>query len=432
MSTNFLPLHPITGFVFASTILTAPSLFGSGFQVNERSAVGLGRAFSGEAAIGDDASVLASNPAATVLLGGEWNYSVGATYINPGADATLFPAVTGGNLGPSIGDDDIAESALVPYLYGTKRINDQFVVGLGAFTNYGLRTNYSESIANSIGTNFSEITSVNFNPSFSYRINDVVSIGAGFNAVYAEGEITSNAVPLAGAPSFGLEGDDWAFGYNFGILFELSEQTRIGLSYRSEIDLELEGSVTGSIVGGGTFPAGLAIDLPATAEFSIYQEINDKWAVHGDILWTQWSSFESLDPTVSTGFAPQDAAINAGLSTPQNWNNTFRYSIGTTYTHNSQWTFRGGIAYDESPVEDAFRTLRIPDGDRVSLSLGASYAINEHVKIDAGYSLVLVDDINLGQPNNSPSGFADLGLIGSNSSGEGNIHTFSLGVSGSF
>lgn len=428
---------PFTKAALASSLLLSPSLLGAGFQLAERSAVGLGRAFSGEASIADDASIIASNPAGMSQLEGNWNYSAGISYIEPGADATLYPAITGGNAGPALKDDDIAETAWVPYLYATKRINDEMVFGVGAFTTYGLRTNYSESAADLVGTNYSEITTVNVNPSLSYRVNDFVSIGAGFNVMYAEGEITANSVnlpPLFGGPtpSFGLEGDDWAFGYNLGILFNLSENTRVGLSYRSKMELELEGSVTGSIVGGGSFPGDLAVELPATAEFSIFHQLNDKWAVHGDVFWTQWSAFDTLAPIVSTGNPGLDGAVNDGLRTPENWNDTFRYSVGATYNHNDSWTFRAGVAFDESPVDDEFRTLRIPDGDRVWLSFGASYVVNEHVTVDAGYSYVIVEEVSLGQPNNEPAGFADNGLIGSDSIGEGNIHLFSLGVSGSF
>ena len=119
----------------------SPHAFGSGFQLQNRSAIGLGRAFSGGSSVADDASVIASNPAAMALLEGEWNYSAGLTYINPNADATLFPTFTGGNAGPATTDDDIAESAVVPHLYLTKRLNEDIVVGIGAFSNYGLRTN---------------------------------------------------------------------------------------------------------------------------------------------------------------------------------------------------------------------------------------------------------------------------------------------------
>jgi long-chain fatty acid transport protein len=411
------------------SMLSAPLLPGAGFQLAERSASGLGRAFSGEAAIADDASVIASNPAALIMLGGEWNFSTGVSYIEPGADATLFPALTGGNAGQRLEDDDIAESAVVPYFYASKRLSENLVAGFGTFTTYGLRTDYSQSVADQIGTNYSEITTINFNPSLSYRINDVVSIGAGFNVMYAEGEITANSVALPPAfggptPAFGLEGDDWGFGYNLGILFELSENTRVGLSYRSKIDLDLEGSARLSTLGPGSVPGDLSVELPATAEFSIFHQVNDKWAVHGDVFWTQWSVFETLAPQVSTGNALIDAGVANELRTPENWNDAFRYSLGATYQHNDCWTFRAGVAYDESPVDDEFRTLRIPDGDRVWLSFGASYEVNDNITVDAGYSYVLVEEVSLGEN--------DRGLIDTDSIGEGNIHLFALGVSGSF
>ena len=431
--------------------MLTPCLLGAGFQLVERSAAGLGRAFSGEASIADDASVVASNPAAMVLLGGEWNFSTGVSFINPSADATLRPALTGGNAGPALEDNDIADSAWVPYLYGTKRINDRLAIGVGVFSAFGLRTNYDTSTAALVGTDYSEITTVNFNPSLAFRLNDQLTIGAGFNAVYGEGEITSGLPGGGGAGLFGLEGDDVAFGFNIGILYEITDRTRIGLHYRSSVDLELEGSATirpgfnDLILGGinqqrvalgapplpngivdvdGVYDASLDIELPASVELSIYHEFNDKWAIHGDVLWTQWSSFDNLQPRTGVVDANTAIAIDPLLATTQNWDDTFRYAIGATYQHNEQWTFRTGFAYDESPIDDEFRTLRIPDGDRITLSLGASYAVSDNVKIDAGYSYTFVEDVSLGQNDN--------GLIDTDSIGEGHIQVFALGVTGSF
>lgn len=403
--------------VLLTSGLLIPLASGAGFQLTERSASGLGRAFSGEAAIAEDASVLSSNPAALILLGGEWNFSVGVTYINPSADATLFPLVTGGNNGPALRDDDIAEDAFVPYLYLTKKITDDLSVGFGAFSTFGFRTNYSEAVADQINTNFSEIATFTLNPSFGYRINDFLSVGAGFNALYAEGEITSNAVAGTPLPFFGLEGDDWAFGYNIGLLFEPTSTTRIGLNYRSKFDIDLEGSSNSFFSGGTSVPADLSIELPATLQVSIAQDLSPQWTIHGDILWTQWSSFDRLEPNTGS------PATDPFLAVDQEWNDTFRYSIGATYRPNSTWTLRTGIAYDESPIDDEFRTLRIPDGDRFWLSAGASYAINPNLSIDAGYSLIFIQDVSLGE--NDPS-------IDTDSLGEGIIQQFSLGLSGSF
>lgn len=403
--------------VIVPSSLLIPFASGAGFQLSERSGSGLGRAFSGEAAIAEDASVLSSNPAALILLGGEWNYSVGVSYINPGADATLFPAVTGGNGGPALRDDDIAEDAFVPYLYLTKRITEDLTVGFGAFSTFGLRTNYSESVADQIGTNFSEVSTFTLNPSIGYRINDYLSVGVGFNALYAEGELTSNAVPGTPFPFFALEGDDWAFGYNIGILIEPTATTRIGLNYRSKFDIDLEGSSRSTFSGGAEVPADLSVELPATLQVSIAQDLSPEWTIHGDVLWTQWSSFDRLEPNTNSPLTDPFLAVD------QEWNDTFRYSVGATYRPNSTWTLRTGVAYDESPVDDDFRTLRIPDGDRIWLSVGASYALNENLSIDAGYSFIFIEDVSLGE--NDPT-------IDTDSLGEGTIQIFSLGISGSF
>ena len=431
----------------------SPHAFGSGFQLQNRSAIGLGRAFSGGSSVADDASVIASNPAAMALLEGEWNYSAGLTYINPNADATLFPTFTGGNVGPATTDDDIAESAVVPHLYLTKRLNEDIVVGIGAFSNYGLRTNYAPSTAALVSTDFSEITTININPSISYRLSDRLTIGAGLDVTLAEGEITSLA-PNAGAfpvDLFALDGDDTGFGFNLGILFEASSSTRIGLHYRSGIQLDLEGSATlapafnslvldgvnaqraslgasalpaGTVDVDGNFGAELEVELPATIDLSISHDLNSQLTLHGSIVWTEWSTFESLNPNTGVFDAITGAPVDTFLATQQDWEDTFRYAVGATYRHDDRWTFRTGVAYDETPISDSNRTLRIPDGDRLSLSLGASYLVNNYLSLDFGYSYTFVDTISLGENDN--------GLIGTDSRGEGDIQEFSIGVSGSF
>ena len=362
--------------------LTAASQ-GAGFQLAERSATGLGRAFSGESAIADDASVIASNPAGMSLLD-DMSFAVGASCIRPGVDVSGT-----GALGPT-SDKGVIPEALVPFSYFTKRLNDKFTAGLGIFTTYGLKTDYSTAFATSAATDYSELLSFNVNPSLSYRVNDQLSIGVGFNALYAEGEITSltpGLPPLGGTNLFALKGDDWGFGFNVGVLYEITNRTRVGLHYRSAVELEIEGTADlGAALGGpATVPATLDIELPDTIEFSIYHEVNDRLAVHGDVLWTNWSRFKTLAPITGT---PADPA----LAVDESWSDTFRFSIGATYAVNDKLTLRCGLAYDESPVDNDHRTLRIPDADRIWASVGASYKINECYTCDIGYTHIFADD----------------------------------------
>lgn len=395
-------------------------LFGAGFQLAERSVSGLGRAFSGEAAIADDAAVMASNPAGMIKLD-DSAFSVGLQYINPNVDArgTQFAPPTGAlAVGPAR-DSDVADSAFVPYFYYSRKLSDQLSVGIATFSSFGLATDYSSGFAAQVGTDKSEITTVNINPNLAYRINDQFTVGLGVTAMYAKGRLTNTG---GGGTVFDLEGDDWGFGWNIGVLYELSDSTRIGLHYRSSVELTIDGDADlGPPLGlpGTNVDATLEVELPDTVEFSVYHEINDKWAVHADVLWTNWSKFKTLAPETGT---PADPA----LVVQENWEDAFRYSAGVTYKHSEKVTFRAGIALDESPVSTADRTLRIPDGDRFWVSVGATIKLNECYNLDLGYTHIFADDTSI--VRKAAGGNEDLftGKAG------GDVDLFGIGISGTF
>ena len=409
---------PIAGSIFASSILLAPCLFGAGFQLQERSATGLGRAFSGEAAYGEDASVIASNPAAMIMLGGEWNYSAGVVIVDVESE------VNGSGPFGSLSDDSAGETSFIPLVYGTKRINDNIVVGLGVFSSYGLVTDYSTSFADQAATDKSEIITINFNPSIAWRLNDVVTLGAGVSVVYAEGELTSRT-PGGFGPLFELEGDDVAFGYNIGALFEISDRINLGVHYRSSVDIELEGDAFlggafGAATGGAqNFDGSLDIELPATAEVSLLYRATDKLDLHADIFWTNWDQVSRLAPRVSGTFA--DSFVDSQLNVDLDWENTFRYAIGATYRYSDKLTLRTGVAFDESPVSSSDRTLRIPDRDRIVLSVGASYRFAESYRLDFGYTHLFAEDVPIN--DNEPLFDGDV---------EGNANLFAVSISGQF
>ncbi|MDN6019370.1 MAG: outer membrane protein transport protein, partial [Enterobacterales bacterium] len=59
---------------------------------------------------------------------------------------------------------------------------------------------------------------------------------------------------------------------------------------------------------------------------------------------------------------------------------------GTTYFYDDNWTFRTGIAFDDSPVPAGTRSISIPDQDRAWISAGTSYAFNKDASVDVGVS----------------------------------------------
>ncbi len=156
----------------------------AGFQVSEHSAAGLGRAFAGEAAMADDASVIARNPAGMSLLE-ERTITLVGSYIIP----EVHVKDANGN---NSGSKSVANEAFVPAAYMSIPVNEQWTVGFGGFTNFGFGTDYGSSFSHLQDADKSEVISMNFNGSVAYKLNQDVSLGFGLNAIHTEAEITSS------------------------------------------------------------------------------------------------------------------------------------------------------------------------------------------------------------------------------------------------
>lgn len=389
---------------------------GAGFQLQERSASGLGRAFSGEAAMADDASVLASNPAAMLLLSDEWSFALGGSGIFPevevrGTYAPPAPAPPGTRL-PANGGN-VSDDAFVPFFHAVKRINERLAIGFGSYTTFGLNSNYPTTFPARAVADSSEVLTLNLNPSLAWRIDERWALGLGFDALYAEGKLTATAPSTL--PLLDLAGDDWGYGFNAGLLFEATPSTRFGLHYRSSIDLEIEGRAV-SLVPAFNGAATLEVELPDSVEFSAVHDIGD-WSVHGDVMWTNWSVFKQLAPQV-TGAPVQPPA------TAENWKDSWRFALGTTWRASETWTFRAGVAYDLSPVPEANLTLRIPDADRLWLSAGLSWEFTPCWTLDFGYAHIFADDVPITDGNAATGVFR--GTAG------GSAEVVSLGISTTF
>ena len=137
-----------------------------------------------------------------------------------------------------------------------------------------------------------------------------------------------------------------------------------------------------------TQTATAKVTLPETASAHIYHELNDRWAVHGDITWTRWNRLQQLVLNFQTS--------GAQSVLPFNWDNSMRYSGGVTYRYGDRWVFRAGAAFDETPIPNAtFRSPVIPGEDRTWITAGVSYTVNDQLSLDAGYAHIFVDDAQL-------------------------------------
>jgi len=387
-------------------LVSAGSVFASGFALIEQSMSGLGNAYSGGAASAEDASTIFYNPAGMTLLNGR-QLILGTHIIMPsvkfhneGSTHVTGQPLSGGNGG------DGGVTKPVPNLYYSRKVTDKFSVGVGINAPFGLATDYDKDWVGRYHAVESDVLTVNINPSVAYKINDNLSFGAGFNVQYIKAKL-SNAVdfgligygkhipglfPQANDGFAELEGDSWGIGYNLGLLYEFSKNTRAGIAYRSRIEHTLEGDVDFSnvpdLLKGAFKDGGIKADLttPDNLSISLYHQINPQWAVMADFTWTNWSLFKKLAVEFDNAALPDSV-------TTEKWQDNYRYSLGVTYTPCCNWILRAGTAYDTTAVESAkYRTPRIPDGDRIWAALGAGYRLSDMVSFDIGYAHLFVND----------------------------------------
>lgn len=393
----------------------------AGFGLIEQSGSGMGNAYAGAAAVAEDASTIFFNPAGmTYLPDSQLVVAIhaikpSADFSNQGSRSGVGTPMTGGDGG------DAGDWAFVPNLYFAKAINDSFRVGLGINAPFGLKTEYSDTWVGRYHAIKSELTTININPSLAFKVNDMVSLGAGVSYQRAEAELT-NAVDF-GTICFGtfgpgacsglgitpqaddghvkIKGNDWSWGYNLGAMFQPTSSTRLGLAYRSEIKQELEGHVNFSSVptafaASPRFAYGKVkaeVKLPASASLSAFQQVNEQWEVMADVTWTEWSSFQELRVIRDSGpLSGQTLSVQ-----PENWHNAIRSSLGASYKYNDALKLRAGVAYDESPVSNSYRTPRIPDSDRTWLALGANYKFSTNSSMDVGYTHIFFKDSTINQ-----------------------------------
>ncbi|MDX1466151.1 MAG: outer membrane protein transport protein [Halomonas sp.] len=402
----------------ASTALIAGQAAASGFQVREQSAKTLANAFSNAAAGAEDVSFMAHNPAAIGNIDGS-QVAGGVAYIDADfelqdATASNGPFVYGVNESGQGG-----ETAVVPSFAAKMQLNEQFDLGLAIYAPYGLSTKYDEDWIGRYHAVETELTTIDFQPTLNYRASDRLNLAVGLRAQYADATLsTANDLGTAAAmdPNNPLNpiatpggndvigevtGDDWGYGYTLGALFQVTDKTRLGASYRSEIDLTLDGELD---VRGTDPVSDAAIDLgavtgtggkaelttPANLNLGVYHQLTERLALMANAEWTEWSSFDELVVEFEDG---RDSS-----RTEENWDDTWAFSVGANYALNNQWLLRAGLGVDESPVPSAeFRTPRVPDADRQWATLGATWMPSPELGITAGYMHVFADDGDIDQ-----------------------------------
>lgn len=429
-------------FILSSIVLLGfqNTLYAAGFALIEMNASGQGNAYAGAAVGTNNASTIFFNPAGMMNLERD-QLAIAAHYIIPSADfnndgSATAPQPPGGAVGPlpvslSGDDDDGGENALVPNFYWVKTINAETKFGLGVNSPFGLTVDYDDEWVGRYHALLSELITANINPSIAYRVNDRLSVGAGLSLMLVHAHLSSaidfgafcyaaNPLGPANCDGVGLspsnlgtddsdgkldlkadDFDDIATGFNLGLIYQISDRTKIGVAYRSEVDVSVEGdgdftvpdNVTlQTLVGGsGAFvdtDIGVDVTLPASFSVSLAHQVDKiTWLV--DVTWTEWSSFDELRIEYDNPAQPDSV-------TTEDWNDSMRYAVGFDYRYSDKIILRSGVALDETPVPSKERrTPRLPGNNRTWLSFGLTYLINPQMSVDVGYSHLFVDDAKI-------------------------------------
>ena len=435
--------------ISAALLCTSGTIHAAGFAISTQGASSFGNAFAGHGATAFDASTVWSNPAAmTQLTAPSLAVAAGVTASNVEYNDQGSTYIASIGAPPLTGDPTQNESSatLVPNIYYARRLNDAWAVGFGISAPFGTNSSYDDDFIGRYQALDTNLSVIDINPTVAYKINDKVSIGGGISVQVANAEF-GNAIEsgvtcfgLAGRPGLGVsaadclnvglqpptgtnadpnstdssvsvDGSSTQVTFNLSALFTPRPGTRIGIAYRNGADHELEGDADftlnpalASVVAGTGIPlfadsgATVAASLPATFDVSVAQNITDKVQLLGSFLWTQWSSFDSLQ----TSF---DNPAQADSETIFDWEDVVRVSGGVNFAQSQKLTLRAGLAFDQSPVPNPQRrTLRGPANDRFWYSFGGSYQVSSNIRLDAAFTHVAIDQSAIANSGNPAAG----------------------------
>ena len=423
--------------LLAASIASATSVAqASSFALIEQSASGQGASYAGAAAVAEDASTIYFNPAGMTRLSGQQIVIAGhiispdASYTDSGNSTTFAGSPLQGS------NSSTGDPSFIPNFYYSAELDNEIYVGVGVNVPFGLATDYDDGWYGRYHAMKSEISTININPSIAWKASESVSVGFGISIQYADLTLSNNIDSMAAClnieasagmamgcdytvpgdasrdSSLNLSGDSTEIGWNAGIMIDLDEKSRLGIAYRSAIKHDVTGDANYTLDGtldavaaaaSGAFGFNILQDtslkataaLPETFSISYAGDINPEWTVLADWTWTGWSSLDTIT-VVQSGVIPgSDPVLDL------QYRNTSRYSVGAIYKPEGKLLYRGGLAYDETPIRSAeTMTPRIPGNDRTWLSFGVGYVPAESWSLDFAYSHLFISNTQI---NNGPT-----------------------------
>lgn len=364
-----------------SSLLITGSAWAAGYRIPEQSVDSVAKAGANIASsMGADASYY--NPANMSWSKDGWQFEGALTYIN-------LPAITyTDNRTPLYNGESETEHFVLPTVFLVSPDMNNFRFGFSVTGPYGLAKRWTQPFPRSYAQEYS-LKVFDINPTVSYRIGEKFSLGGGVRMLYSSAKLSNYAVqPDNGiAINRGMEGDTIEWGWNLAAAFRPMENLNLSVTYRSNVDLDLEGDVNMGTNYPGQYAmyTGGEVSVPAPAVLSVSMAYTIEKATI-DLTWdrTFWSEYERIAFHYDTPVNhPVLAVFNSSI--PKDWEDSDSYRIGLSYELNPTWTLLAGFAYDETAVPDATLGFELPDSDAFLYSVGARYRVNEQIELGLGY-----------------------------------------------
>ncbi len=358
-----------------------------GLYLNEFATPSMGVAGAGAEAVANDASTNFAfhNPAGMTRLDGhEIQLGAGLLRGDTKFDRDSDTPLNGGN-----GGDQAGWAPLVG-THGVFSATDDLKLGMSIFSVSGAALDPDNDWTGRYSLQEISLLTLTANPSAAVRVNEWLSLGAGMTIMYADIEYDLAAPPInpptGGPGKVEIDGDDFAFGFNFGALVELSPRTRFGITYVSKVEPKFSGDLKVKTRGPNfNFDSDLEFTFPQLARIGAYHELNDQWALLGTVGWEDWSNFDELLVSTERGSASIDTE----------WKDTYHFSGGVHYRPTEDWLLQTGITFDTSPVSKGDRTAELPMDRQIRYAVGAQYQWNERISVGGAVEYIDLGDAEI-------------------------------------
>lgn len=384
---NFIKLAIIAAF----TCYSAGAL-ANGFYLPFYNVADMGEAYSGGAALAQDASTAYTNPAGLSEIEHQQLVLAGTGVIHR---IEFRGTGTSPGLGSSISQTGTANSSfagVLPAFYYALPLSNKWALGFSVTSPYGLGDNFGNEDVTRYYVTYAAFKSADLSPNVSYKITDKLSAGVGLDFLYMELESKQmyRTQPSTLTDSFiANDMSGWGYGWHAGLLYKFTPKTRVGLAYHSPIVENLSGTSKFYTNNGVTLPTGVitsnnvetTMHLPPFTTLSLYQGIGSAWAVMATAEYMEWSYIKNQHMYNAATFAGP-----ANFNIPKNFHDTWRFALGTSYQLTDKWLLRTGAEYDQDPTNNRDRDVILPSSDRYLVGIGAHYQINKDVGADIGYA----------------------------------------------